>query len=68
MSADEEIVFYLSLLLDHYYECELESCPTCLKLHAIAGSIRNKLFSGPVFADVPIADRRAHSDPGTLAA
>jgi hypothetical protein len=63
MTADDEIVFYLDSLLEHYSECELEDCSSCSTLLGIAGSIRERLFSGHVYAQVMIAARRPSSSP-----
>jgi DNA-binding helix-hairpin-helix protein with protein kinase domain len=63
MTADEEIVFYLDSLLEHYSECELEDCSSCSTLLGIAGSIRERLFSGHVYAQVMIATRRPSASP-----
>jgi hypothetical protein len=56
MSADDEIRLYLQSLLEHQADCESEHCPWCLALQGVLDSVRCKIFSGPVFPEVTIAN------------
>ena len=64
MTEDQEIVLYLGSLLDHYAECKLDGCSACSALLGIIGSIKQRLFCGPVYAKVMIATRRPNLNPG----
>jgi len=56
MSADDEIRLYLQSLLEHEAECQSEHCPWCLALRGVLESVRWRIFTGPVFPEVMIAN------------
>jgi hypothetical protein len=55
MSNDDEIVKYLGSLLQHRTQCRKDNCRSCLTLQRICALIGNRIFSGPVYAEVMIS-------------
>jgi hypothetical protein len=46
---DSEIARYLRYLLNHSRQCRLESCQTCLRLHPLLESVRERLFATRIY-------------------
>ena len=61
MSAKDEILVYLQSLLAHHADCKVEQCSRCRALLGILESVRHRIFSGPVFPEVMMAERSAVS-------
>lgn len=57
MSAKDEILVYLQSLLAHHATCKVEQCSGCLALQGILESVQRRIFSGPVFPEVMMAER-----------
>jgi hypothetical protein len=57
MTADDEIVLYLGLLIEHREHCDSDGCSTCLTLQNIVAVIKHRIFSGPIYEEQMLARR-----------
>ena len=68
MTADDEIVFYLGLLIEHRDFCVSDGCSSCLALQNIIAVIKRRIFSGPIDEELMLSRRLSSRSKGLPAA